>query len=88
MFKPLSGISNQTTKYLPLRFMPITIELSLVDHVEEPIVDNLAYSATGCTHSSTSSIRQIQNVQAKCGIIALDSGLHESYIKMLEEGTN
>ena len=36
MFKPLSGIFNQT-KYLPLRFMPLTIELSLVDNFEEPL---------------------------------------------------
>ena len=37
LFKPLSGILNQR-KYLPLRFMPITIELSLVDDPLDPIV--------------------------------------------------
>ncbi|MFM7990228.1 MAG: hypothetical protein ACKPKO_64025, partial [Candidatus Fonsibacter sp.] len=30
LFKPMSGILNQR-KYIPIRFMPITIELSLVD---------------------------------------------------------
>ena len=36
LFKPLSGILNQR-KYIPLRFMPITIELSLVDDPLDPI---------------------------------------------------
>ena len=35
---------------------------------------------------NTSTTWQIQNVQAKCDIIALDSGLNESYMKLLEEG--
>ena len=41
LFKPLSGILNQR-KYLPLRFMPITIELSLVDDPLDPIISNFA----------------------------------------------
>ena len=85
MCKPVSGIFNQT-KYLPLRFMPLTIELSLVDDVAEPIVSNLAHATTGFTNAATSTTWQIHNVQAKCDIIALDSGLNESYIKLLEEG--
>ena len=40
LFKPLSGILNQR-KYLPLRFMPITIELSLVDDPLDPIISFL-----------------------------------------------
>ena len=35
---------------------------------------------------NTSITWQIQNVQAKCDIVSLDSGLNESYIKLLEEG--
>ena len=38
--KPLSGILNQR-KYLPIRFMPLTIELSLVDDMDAPVVTNL-----------------------------------------------
>ena len=87
MFKPLSGIFNQT-KYLSLRFMPLTMQLSLVDNFEEPIVSNLGYATTGFTNAATSTIWQIQNVQAKCDIIALDSGLNESYIKLLEDRKN
>ena len=91
LFKPLSGILNQR-KYLPLRFMPITIELSLVDDPLDPIISNFANYALGgapasaFTNANTSTTWQIQNVQAKCDIVSLDSGLNESYIKLLEEG--
>ena len=37
MFKPLAGILK-TRKYLPLQFMPLTIELSLVDNPVDPII--------------------------------------------------
>ena len=37
MFKPLSGLLNQD-KYLPIRNMPLVIELELVDDFEEAIV--------------------------------------------------
>ena len=37
IFKPLTGIFNQH-QYIPLRFMPITIEMSLVDDRLEIIV--------------------------------------------------
>ena len=67
-----------------MRFMPITIELYLVDDPLEPIVLNLANyigggaPATGFTNVNTYTTWQIQNVQTKCNIIALDSGLNES----------
>ena len=35
------------------------------------------------TNVNTSTTWQIQNVQAKCDIIALDSGLNESYMKVV-----
>ncbi|MFM7989126.1 MAG: hypothetical protein ACKPKO_58415, partial [Candidatus Fonsibacter sp.] len=37
LFRPLSGILRQR-KYIPLRYMPITIELSLVDNNTDPLV--------------------------------------------------
>ena len=37
MFKLLSGIFNQE-KFLPIRYMPITIELELTSLVTDPIV--------------------------------------------------
>ena len=91
IFKPLSGIFDKH-KYLQLRCMQITIELSSVDDPLEPIVRNFANhicggaSATLFTNVKTSTTWQIQNVQAKCEIIALDSGLNECYMKLLEEG--
>ena len=90
--KPLLGILNQR-KYLPLRFMPITLDLLLVDDPLDPIVSNfpnyqagVAAPAIAFTNVNTSTTWQIQNVQVKCDIVSLDSVLNESYIKLLEEG--
>ena len=80
LFKPLSGILNQRT-YLPSRFMPITIELSLVDVPLDPIV-------SGLLGASQSNTWQIQNAQVKCGLVFLDSGLNVPYIKLFEECKN
>ena len=72
-----------------MRFMPITIELYLVDDPLEPIVLNLANyfgggaPATGFTNVNTNTTWQIQNVRAKCNIIALDSGLNESLYEVV-----
>ena len=38
MFKPVAGLFQSVRKYLPLQFMPITIELSLVDSSLDPII--------------------------------------------------
>ena len=38
MFKPVAGLFQSVRKYLPLQFMPITIELSLVDNPLDPII--------------------------------------------------
>ena len=71
--------------------MPSTIELSLVDDPLDPIISNFANHALGnapasaFTNANTSTTWQIQNVQAKCDIVSLDSGLNKSYIKLLEE---
>ena len=85
LFKPLSGILNQR-KYLPIRLMPITIELQLVDNPLTPIVSHMG--AQGFADTDTSTQWQIMNVQLKCDLVTLDSGLNESYIKLLEEGKN
>ena len=87
LFKPLSGFLNQR-KYLPLRFMPLTIELSLVDDPLGPIISAFTHYVVGAppgnafTHVNTSTTWQIQNVQVKCDLVTLDSGLNESYIKL------
>ena len=38
MFKPLCGLFNQS-KYLPLRYMPIELELELADNDAPTITD-------------------------------------------------
>ena len=70
--------------------MPITIELSLVDDPLDPIISNftnyqagVAAPANAFTNANTSTTWQIQNVQIKCDLVLLDSGLNESYIKLL-----
>ena len=72
-------------KYLSLRCIPIVIGLSLVHDLLGRIVSNVAFATAGFTVVNTSISWQIQNVQPKCDLLALDSGLHESYIKLLEE---
>jgi hypothetical protein len=42
MFKPLCGIFNQT-QYLPLRYMPIELELELADN-DAPIITDFSCS--------------------------------------------
>ena len=57
----------------------------MVDDLLGRIVSNGAFANEGFTVVNTSSTWQIQNVQAKCDLVALDSGLRESYIKLAEE---
>ena len=40
LFKPLNGIIRQS-KYLPLRYTPLTIELTLVDDPTLPIISQV-----------------------------------------------
>ena len=49
------------------------------------VVGLLAHASTAL---NTSITWQIQNVQAKCDLVTLDSGLNESYIKLLKEARN
>ena len=64
--------------------MPITVDLSLVDDHVHPIVSNMG--CQGFVATSASTTWQIQNVQVKCDLVKFDSGLNESYIKLLAEG--
>ena len=95
LFKPLSGILRQS-KFLPIRYMPLTIELTLVDDPHLPIVTATTTGRTAVsiggvdlanfTDLNTSRTWSIQNAMVKCDLITLDSGLNESYAKVLEEG--
>ena len=93
LFKPLLGLLNQT-KFLPLSKMgSMTLELELVDDINEPIIMPDAYISTdpviaGIRFSiaNTSNNWQIQNVQVKTGLITLDNGLQNTYDAHLLSG--
>jgi hypothetical protein len=81
MFKPLCGLFNQT-KYLPLRYMPIELELELADNDAPIITDfNTLYTA-----ENTSKTWRIENCQIKCDIVSLDNALDNSYVNHLLGG--
>ncbi|MFM7979989.1 MAG: hypothetical protein ACKPKO_11805, partial [Candidatus Fonsibacter sp.] len=50
----------------------------------DPIVSNMNH--VGFTAANTAKTWEILKVQAKCDLVTLDSGLHDSYIKLLEYG--
>ena len=64
--------------------MPLTIELSLVDDMDAPVVTSLYHG--NFIALNTASTWSIINAQVKCDLVTLDSGLNESYTKLLEEG--
>ena len=79
-FKLLSGLFNQP-KYLPLKYMGnVTIELELVMNANDPVVTpGVAEPAGVFTTANTSSDWSIENVQLKCDMVHLDSGLQNNY---------
>ena len=50
-----------------------------------PVVTNLGHADFILGNATTTW--SIINAQVKCDLVTLDSGLNESYIKLLEEGT-
>ena len=85
LFKPLSGFFD-IVQHLPLRYMSsLTIELELVNASTDPIVSNLAGDGD-FADSNTSLLWQIENVQVKCDICTLDTGLKNSYADHLSKG--
>ena len=93
MFKPFCGLFNQT-KYLPLRYMPIELELELSD-VDSPIVTDFAPNfapADGVpdpgyfTAANTSTSWCLQNCLIKCDVLSLDNALDNSYVNHLLGG--
>ena len=84
LFKPLSGLLNQT-KFLPLRYAPLTIELEVISDSNDPIVSRLDANAA-FTADNTSVQWQIQNVQVKVDLCTLDNALDNSYAEHLLSG--
>ena len=90
LFKPCSGLFNQP-KMLPIRYMPITIELELVHDNTEPIVSSTTtgqdnFDVSSASTGNTSLLWQIQNVQVKVDTVTLDNQLDNSYAEHLLSG--
>jgi hypothetical protein len=84
-FKLLAGIFEQT-KYLPLRYCPIVIELELVNSKYEPIIKPLANDGPQVHVENTSIDWTISDVQLKCDLCTLDNALDNEYAQHLLEG--
>jgi len=87
MFKLLPGIFNQE-KFLPIRYMPITIEMELTSLNTDPIVWPTDITAASAPFNTTdsSSQWQIQDVQLKCDVCSLDNALDNEYAQHLLSG--
>ncbi len=93
LFKPILGLLNQN-KFLPLSKMgSMTLELELVDDVNEPIImpdktvsTDAAIALTRFSIANTSNDWQIENVQIKVDLITLDNGLQNTYDTHLLNG--
>jgi len=86
LFKPLLGILNQP-KFLPIRYMPLTIELELVNDMTEPIFSTFTPTyGIDFTAANTSVSWSIENVEVKVDLISLDNGLDNTYAQHLSSG--
>ena len=88
-FKPLCGLFAQD-KYLPLKFVPITLEFELCD-TNDAIITPAAYDSTTSydtvyTAANTTNKWQIQNCCIKADICTLDNALNNSYVEHLLSG--
>ena len=84
MVEPLRGLSQQT-KYIPLRYCPLEIELELTDN-DEPIVSMLG-AESPFTLANIIKLWHIEQCQIKCDIVSLDNALDNSYVNHLLSGS-
>ena len=87
MFTLLSGLLNQD-KYLPIRYMPLIIELELVDSMQDPILSDFYAGGTNAlTTSNTNTTNwEIINCEVKADMCTLDNALDNSYAEHLLSG--
>ncbi len=88
LFKPLCGLFNQN-KLLPLSYLQsLSLELELVDNPADPvvrsggptaIVGSGTVAANPYTDALNSASWHLENVQVKCDVVSLDTGLQNSY---------
>jgi hypothetical protein len=83
MFQPLCGLLQQT-KYLPLRYAPLDIELELADVADPVISDGLAEESSVVAGvfnaSNNSTLWKIENCMVKVDLCTLDNALENSYV--------
>jgi hypothetical protein len=88
-FKPLCGILQQT-KFIPLRYCPLEIELELAD-MDDPIMIN-SYgfnpAASQGFNDNISKLWKLESCQLKCDICTLDNALDNNYTSHLLCGKN
>lgn len=85
LFKPLSGLLSQS-KYIPLRYCPLTIELELVSRNEEPVMSNFYTVTHPFNNTNTTTLWRIENAVVKCDVCTLDNALDNSYAEHLLSG--
>ena len=85
-FRILSGLFNQP-KYLPLRFLPLTIEFELGDQYDN-IVEPRDYGGEHVeyTIANTSGEFEIYNCRILCDVVSLDNSLNNEYTSHLLAG--
>ena len=88
--KPLCGIRKHH-KHLPIRFMPITIDLSLPDVKRDPCLSDPSFNIApralyDSTNAHTSYVWSVLNAQANYDLITLVRSMRESSVTLLEEG--
>ena len=86
-FKPLSGLLMQT-KFLPLRYCPLEIELELADE-DDPVMTNFDDVGAGDDSAETTSVKWIlQACMLKADLCTLDNALDNNYVTHLLGGKN
>ena len=79
VFKPMFGIFNQE-KLLPLRYMPLQIELELVNYGADAV-------HVGAWEGQTNSANwRISDIQCKCDLLTLDNAPDSEYASHLLSG--
>ena len=85
LFKPLSGLLGQN-KFLPIRYMPLAIELELVDSMTDPIISSADSGAVATSTTFSSYVWSIINCEIKADLCTLDNALDNSYAQHLLSG--
>ena len=91
-FTPLAGILAQG-KLLPLRYLPLTIELEVVNNLYDPIISTQPLGQAGVAYIrdylgdiDNSNNWQIQNVVVKCDVCRMDNQLENEFAQRFLSG--